>query len=48
MIKDLWGSIIIIKYAQTQCDFFILYTGLKSTLNHLIYIAIGAEIELFK
>lgn len=21
MIKDLWGSIIIIKYAQTQCDF---------------------------
>lgn len=48
MIKDLYGSIIIIKYAWTQCDFFILYTGLKSTLNHLIYMAMGAETELFK
>lgn len=47
MIKDLESSVIIIKYAWTQCDVLFLYTGLKSTLNHLIYTAIGAEIALF-
>lgn len=48
MITDLEGSVITIKYAQTQCDFVFYIQDSKSTLNHLIYMAIGAEIELVK